>query len=280
MASTLFLPGPLVLLGAGKMGGAMLRGWLAAGADARRIFVVDPALPADAAAEVQAAGATVNPGAAVLADLAPQVLVLAVKPQTLADAVLPLRPFMATSAATGPLVVSIAAGKTVADIAAALGEGPIVRAMPNTPASVGRGITAAFAGAGVDAAQRALAGDLLAAVGGVVWLDDEDLMDAVTAVSGSGPAYVFLLAECLAAAAREMGLPDGLAARLARDTVAGAGELLHQASEPASVLRENVTSPGGTTAAALAVLMGHEGLKPLLARAVRAARDRARELAG
>lgn len=276
MSAPLTLPGPLVLLGAGKMGGAMLRGWLAAGADPAQIVILDPALGAGMAADARAAGVTVNPTLPEAEALAPRVLVLAVKPQMMAEAVAPLRGL----AATKPLVVSIAAGKTVTDIATLLGDAPIVRAMPNTPASVGRGITAAFAGPGVDAAQRRLAGDLLGAVGGVVWLDDEDLMDAVTAVSGSGPAYVFFLTECLAAAARDVGLPEGLAARLARATVAGAGELLHQASEPASVLRENVTSPGGTTAAALEVLMAQDALKPLIARAVTAARDRARDLSG
>jgi pyrroline-5-carboxylate reductase len=162
-----------------------------------------------------------------------------------------------------------------------MGEGAaIVRAMPNTPAQVGRGITALFATAAVDAAGRALATSLMEAAGEVVWVEDEGLMDAVTAVSGSGPAYVFYLIECLAAAGRAVGLEAGMAAQLAHATVTGAGELAHRSAEPAGTLREQVTSPGGTTAAALGVLMDAGGLEDLMTRAVRAAAARSRELAG
>ena len=151
--------------------------------------------------------------------------------------------------------------------------------MPNTPASIGRGITVAVANKRVDAAKKSLANDLLAAVGAVEWVADESLIDAVTAVSGSGPAYVFLLAESLAKAGVAAGLPSDLAMKLARETVAGAGELLHRSPQDAAKLRENVTSPGGTTAAALEILMGKEGLDPLLAKAIAAAAKRSRDLA-
>ena len=204
-------------------------------------------------------------------------IVLAVKPQVLAT----VASLYAGHAARGSLILSIAAGRTLAAVASWLGEdAPIVRAMPNTPAAVGRGISVAVGNARVDAAQRRLADELLAAAGEVAWVDDEALIDAVTAVSGSGPAYVFLLAEYLADAGTKAGLPAALAARLARATVAGAGELLHRSDEPAAELRRRVTSPGGTTEAALDVLMAADGLAPLLCEAVRRAAARARELAG
>jgi pyrroline-5-carboxylate reductase len=182
---------------------------------------------------------------------------------------------------TGPdtLVLSIMAGRTLGFLEQAL-PGPVVRAMPNTPAAVGRGITVAVPNKQVSAAQRELAQLLLTAIGAVEWVEDEALMDAVTAVSGSGPAYVFLLAETLARAGEAAGLPPDLAARLARATVAGSGELLHRSPLDAATLRENVTSPGGTTAAALEVLRSPKGLQPLLTEAVAAATKRSRELAG
>jgi pyrroline-5-carboxylate reductase len=187
------------------------------------------------------------------------------------------------AALIGPtsVVVSIMAGRTLAFLGRALPrEAAIVRAMPNTPAAIGRGITVAVPNAGVTPAQRQLAHSLLAATGAVEWIADEGLMDAVTAVSGSGPAYVFLLAESLARAGEAAGLPADLAARLARATVAGAGELLHRSPLDASRLRQNVTSPGGTTAAALDVLMASDGIDELMERAVAAAARRSRELAG
>jgi pyrroline-5-carboxylate reductase len=188
-------------------------------------------------------------------------------------------PPYARAGSASAVFVSIAAGTTLAAIRAGLGAGAaVVRAMPNTPAQIRQGVTVACAGAGVSPEQRALADRLLAAVGEVAWVDDEALLDAVTAVSGSGPAYVFLLAECLAEAAVAAGLPAGLAERLARRTVAGAGALLAHGSDSAALLRQKVTSPGGTTAAALAILDGANGLRPLLARAVAAAAVRAREL--
>jgi pyrroline-5-carboxylate reductase len=185
-----------------------------------------------------------------------------------------LKPF----AASDTLVVSIMAGITIASITQVCG-GAVVRAMPNTPAAIGRGITVAVAAGNVSAEQRAVADALLRATGSVEWTGDETLMDAVTAVSGSGPAYVFLLAEELARAGVEAGLPPGLATKLARETVAGSGELLHRSELSSATLRQNVTSPGGTTAAALEVLMGPDGMQSLLTRAVAAATRRSRELA-
>jgi pyrroline-5-carboxylate reductase len=205
------------------------------------------------------------------------VIVVAVKPQIAADAMPMLEPYVGKST----MALSIMAGRAIAFLADALPTGTaIVRAMPNTPASIGRGITVAVPNARVSARQRKQASDLLAATGGVEWVKDEALMDAVTAVSGSGPAYVFLLAEAMTQAGVAAGLPEALAARLARDTVAGAGELLHQSKLDAGTLRQNVTSPGGTTAAALAVLMGPDGFGRLLTEAVAAAARRSRELAG
>jgi pyrroline-5-carboxylate reductase len=199
-----------------------------------------------------------------------------VKPQTAAEAIPPLKPMIGAST----VVVSIMAGRTLQFIAGALNAPcALVRAMPNTPAAIGRGITVAVP-RDINPAQRELAGRLLCATGTVEWIDDEALMDAVTAVSGSGPAYVFLLAEALAEAGVASGLPPSLAAKLARETVAGSGELLHRSELDAAVLRQNVTSPGGTTAAALEVLMGKDGLVQLMRQAVAAATKRSRELAG
>jgi pyrroline-5-carboxylate reductase len=263
------IPGTIVLAGAGKMGGAMLAGWLAGGLDPHRVVVLEP-MPAPEISALAAQGVRLNPKDAGTADT----LVIAVKPQMFRDAGQALRSLVGP----GTLVVSIMAGTTIASLQAVCG-GAVVRAMPNTPAAIGRGITVAVAAGTVSAAQRATADALLKATGAVEWVDDEALMDAVTAVSGSGPAYVFLLAEELARAGVAAGLPEELAARLARATVAGSGELLHRSDLPAATLRQNVTSPGGTTAAALDVLMGHEGLQRLMIRAVAAATARSKELA-
>jgi pyrroline-5-carboxylate reductase len=266
----------ILLLGSGKMGGALLRGWLAHGVAAGDVVVVEPAT--EAAAGVAALGVRVVRAVAELpVGFLPAVAVLAVKPQILGEAVRPLLPLMGP----GAVVLSIAAGKTMADLAALLGpDTPVVRAMPNLPASVGRGMQVAVANANVVAAMRRRCETLLGAVGDVAWIEDESLMDAVTAVSGSGPAYVFLLIECLAEAGVAAGLPIALATQLARATVTGAGELAFQARKPAADLRREVTSPGGTTEAALRVLMADDGLKPLMCRAVQAAAARSRELAG
>jgi len=265
-------PASLILAGAGKMGGAMLLAWLDQGFDPRRICVIDPR------PSPQIVGLAAERGFALNAPAAPpEVLVLAIKPQTLDEA-------SALAPLAGPqtLVISILAGKTIANIAARFPQASaIVRAMPNLPAAVRRGIAALAASKAATPAQRAQAEALIAATGQFEWLADERLIDAVTAVSGSGPAYVFYLAECLTQAAAALGLPPDVAARLARATVEGAGELLFRSGEstPAE-LRESVTSRGGTTAAALDVLMAPDGLAPLIERAVKAAQRRAEALSG
>jgi pyrroline-5-carboxylate reductase len=261
--------GTIVLAGAGKMGGAMLTGWLAQGLDPARVVVIDPA-PAPEISALAAKGIRLNPNDSAAADT----LVVAVKPQMFRDAGPALKRWVGPST----LVVSIMAGTTIAALQEVCG-GAVVRAMPNTPAAIGRGITVAVPDAHVSSAQRATADALLRATGAVEWVDDEALMDAVTAVSGSGPAYLFLLAEELARAGVAAGLPEALATKLARDTVSGAGELLNRSELTSATLRQNVTSPGGTTAAALAVLMGDDGFAPLLTRAVAAATARSKELA-
>ena len=269
------LDGPILLVGGGKMGGAMLAGWLERGLSPADVLVRDPAPPADVAALLKTKGVGCAPDAAPAR--APSVLLLAVKPQVAGDVLPQIAPLVGPATT----IVSVMAGKTIAWLAERLPAGTaIVRAMPNTPAAVGRGITVAVPNVHVAPAARALADAMLAATGAVEWIDDEAHMDAVTAVSGSGPAYVFLLAESLARAGEAAGLPADLAMRLARATVAGSGELLHRASEDAATLRKNVTSPGGTTAAALAVLMADDGLDPLMTKAVAAAARRSRELAG
>ncbi len=267
---------PLLLVGCGKMGSALVSGWLDRGVAASNIVIVEPGR---AAAEAAAArGVTVvDEASRVDPSFVPRVVVFAVKPQVM-DAV---APGFAGYAAGETVFLSIAAGTPIGFFESALGAAArIVRAMPNTPAAIGRGISVLCANAAVTDTDRRLCGDLLAAVGEVAWVNDEGLMDAVTAASGSGPAYVFLLIECLADAAVEAGLPRDLAAQLAKATVEGAAELSRQSDEPASKLRANVASPGGTTEAALEVLMAPDGLKPLMARAVAAATARSRELAG
>ena len=264
----------LLLVGCGQMGGALLRGWRARHL-AERYAIVEPG-PGAAAYAKQADVIAVSAADGLPPDLKPDAIVFAVKPQQMGEVLPAYRRF----AGGRTLFLSIAAGKTLGFFARQLGAAaPVVRAMPNTPAAIGRGIAVACASRAVAAAQRALAERLLGAVGEVGWVEDEALIDAVTAVSGSGPAYVFLLIECLAKAGVAAGLPEDLALRLARATVAGSGELARLSEEPASRLRENVTSPGGTTRAALDVLMAPDGLEPLLTRAVLAATRRSRELA-
>jgi len=265
------LEGTIVLAGAGKMGGAMLAGWLAQGLDARNVAVIEPH-PSDEISALAAKGVRLNPTPKEVGAVA--TLVVALKPQMFREA----GPMLQRYAGSSTLVVSIMAGTTIASLEEGCG-GRVVRAMPNTPAAIGRGITVAVAAKNVSPDQRAVADALLRATGSVEWVDDEGLMDAVTAVSGSGPAYIFLLAEELARAGVEAGLPPELAARLARETVAGSGELLHRSELASATLRENVTSPGGTTAAALEVLMGPDGMQSLLTRAVAAATKRSKELA-
>jgi len=268
------LEGPLVLVGCGKMGGAMLQGWLDRGLDPADAHVVEPS--AAALADFRTAGVRhYAEGTALPASLQPRTVLLAVKPQMM-DAALPAyRRFVRPAT----LFLSIAAGKTIGYFERGLGEAAIVRSMPNTPAAVGRGITVACANRRVTAAQRAEADALLGAVSEVHWVDDETLIDPVTAVSGGGPAYVFLLIEYLTEAGVAAGLPAELAMRLARVTVSGAGELARRSPESAATLRQNVTSPAGTTLEALKILMAEDGLKPLLTRAIAAATRRSRELA-
>jgi pyrroline-5-carboxylate reductase len=265
------LSGRLVLVGAGKMGASLLQGWLDLGLPPGRTIVIEPSPSPDVQA-LAGRGLVLNPAAPVAATA----VVFAVKPQVAPEVLPRLKPWIGDDT----LVVSIMAGRTLSFLERMLPSAKAaVRAMPNTPAAIKRGVTVLVANARVSAAQRSLAQLLFAGVGAVDWVDDEAMIDAVTAVSGSGPAYVFLLAEALARAGVAAGLPEDLADRIARATVSGAGELLRQSPLPAATLRQNVTSPGGTTAAALAVLMGPSGFDPLMEQAILAAARRSRELA-
>ncbi|KAA0971782.1 pyrroline-5-carboxylate reductase [Aureimonas fodinaquatilis] len=260
----------VLLLGGGNMGAAMARGWLDILAEPGNILVIDP----QAGVPLQPLLAKGVRHAATVPDEVFDIVVLAVKPQIMAAALPALKPALRPDT----LVISVAAGKTIDFITERLGSLPIVRTMPNTPALIGRGITGAFANSLVDARLRDTASALLAASGAVEWLDSEDEIDAVVGVSGSGPAYVFLMAEVMAAAGEKLGLKPELAMRLAQHTIAGAGELMLQASDEPAQLRRNVTSPKGTTQAALEVLMADNGLAPLLEKAIAAAVQRSREL--
>jgi pyrroline-5-carboxylate reductase len=261
--------GSVLLIGCGRMGGALLKGWR----DSRLIAdaaVVDPASPI--LPDGVAWGASLDD---ISGDL-PDTILLAVKPQMMEAALIPLRPRLPG----GALVISIAAGTSIAWLSQRLGrDARIVRTMPNTPAAIGRGVTVCCAGPGVDAAARTATDRLMSAVGETAWIDDEQMMHAVTALSGSGPAYVFLLIEALTDAAIAAGLPADLAARLARATVSGSGELVRVSADAPAKLRADVTSPGGTTRAALDVLMAEDGLARLMRAAVAAAAARSRELA-
>jgi pyrroline-5-carboxylate reductase len=258
----------IVLAGFGNMGRALASGWRDGGIDPASITVVDPAAEARAQASAQGCQAVAAPEE-VAAPIG--VAVLAVKPATI-ESVLGMLP-------TAALYLSIAAGRSIGDIAACVGsEAAIVRAMPNTPAAIGLGMTGLCASATATAAQRELAAALMSAVGQVEWLDDEADMDALTAVSGSGPAYVFLLIECLTAAAIDAGLAPALAARLATATVHGAGAYAAASAADAVTLRRQVTSPNGTTEAALRVLLDNDALQDLIRSAVAAAARRSREL--
>jgi pyrroline-5-carboxylate reductase len=265
----------LLLVGCGKMGGAMLRGWLAQGMAAANVAVVEPA--AEALGDLAAHGIiALSAPAAIPAGFAPDIVVLAVKPQFMDEAI----GSYARYARPETLFLSIAAGKTITYFQRHLGaKAAIVRAMPNTPAAIGRGISVAVADRLVTPAQRDLAETLLSACGEVAWVEEEGLIDPVTALSGGGPAYVFLLIEAMAEAGRKAGLPADLAMRLARVTVSGAGELARLSPEPVAQLRQNVTSPKGTTLEALNILMAPDGIQPLFDRAIAAATRRSRELA-
>lgn len=260
----------VLLLGAGRMGSALLEGWRVRNLLATPPIVLEPHPTDLIKARAAEKSLILNP----LPGEAPDIAIIAVKPQTLDQGLATLKPHLAART----LVLSIAAGITLARLSSALGgDRALVRAMPNMPAAIGKGITVCIARGGSDET-RALSARLLHAVGDVVWIQDETLMDIVTAVSGSGPAYVFLLVEALAAAAVAQGLAPELGLRLARQTIIGAGALLEASGESAAMLRQAVTSPGGTTEAALSVLMGADGLHALLSKAVAAATERSRVL--
>ncbi|MBJ3783447.1 pyrroline-5-carboxylate reductase [Devosia sediminis] len=265
--------GPVMLVGAGKMGMALARGWIDAGLPSNNLVLVDPS-PGEAARDMAADYDLVIHSEP--AGLVPNVLVLAVKPQIIGTVMEGLKPVV------GPqtLVLSIAAGISISTLSNGLATGRVVRTMPNTPAQIGKGMTGAVAGPETSSQDRATVDALLSAAGQVAWFDAEGDLDAVTAVSGSGPAYVFNLVEALAAAGVAEGLDEAVAMQLARQTVIGSAALLDADPAPASVLRQDVTSPNGTTAAALAVLMSEDGLTPLMGRAVDAARKRSEELGG
>ncbi len=279
--------GPLLLVGSGKMGTALLSGWLDHGLAKEDALVVEPALAGREAVAALGVEAVASPDD-IPEGRAFRAVIFAVKPQMMADVLPAYRALIAGDAiaagdaitAGDALVVSIAAGTAVARFEDMFGaDTAIVRAMPNTPAAIAKGTTALFANPRVDDAQRALAEALMAAVGEVHWLEDEEQMHMVTAMSGGGPAYVFLLIETLAKAAMAGGLPEALAWPMARATVTGSGALAAASEEPAAVLRQNVTSPNGTTQAALEVLMADEAIQPLFDRALRAAAERSRQLA-
>lgn len=268
------LKGTLVLAGAGKMGSAMLEGWLKAGADPQKIVAIDPMPPKEVVELLSLHNIRHNPPIASIIDA--EVIVVAVKPQVMEDVL----PNLVSLKSSRPVILSVAAGKTIATFARHFGEdAAIIRTIPNTPAAIGRGITAMSANAHVSKAQMRLATALLDSTGEVVTVENESMIDLVTAVSGSGPAYVFYLTECLANAGVKIGLPADLAMQLARATVAGSGELMRQTGIDAATLRQNVTSPKGTTYAALQLLMADDGMMPLFEKAIAAAAQRSKELA-
>jgi pyrroline-5-carboxylate reductase len=272
---TIPLTGKLVLIGAGKMGGAMLDGWLKAGVLPTQVIAIDPSPPPEVKAQLDKHGIAHNPSLDKISGV--EVVLVAVKPQIMDQVLEPL----CGLAASKPLILSVVAGKTIASLASHFGkDAAIIRTIPNTPAAIGRGITAMASNANVSAAQNTLAEQLLSSIGEVVRVPAEEQIDWVTAVSGSGPAYVFYLTECFAAAGEKLGLAPAIAMQLARATVSGAGELMHQSGIEAETLRKNVTSPNGTTFAALQVLMADDGLKPLMEKAIAAAAHRSKELAG
>ncbi|MAL80368.1 MAG: pyrroline-5-carboxylate reductase [Sneathiella sp.] len=265
----------LLLVGSGKMGQAMLGGWIDKGIRPADIVVVDPG-PENLAIAARLGCQAVATVDDIPKAFRPDVLVLAVKPQVILDVLPTYRAF----AAAGSLIISIAAGTRLATFEAAFGaDAAIIRTMPNTPAAVHQGMMVSCANASVSPAQRGICDQLMQAIGEVAWVEDEALMDAVTGLSGSGPAYVFYMIECMAEAGVKAGLPEALAVQLAQQTVAGAGALARQSSDSAAQLRVNVTSPNGTTAAGLAVLMDEKsGLAPLMEKTVAAATERSKEL--
>jgi pyrroline-5-carboxylate reductase len=268
------LKGTLVLAGVGKMGGAMLEGWLKVGADPKKIVAIDPKPPQEVLDLLARHSIRHNPPITSITDA--EVIIIAVKPQVMEDVL----PILVSLKSSHPLILSVAAGKTIATFAKHFGsDAAIIRTIPNTPAAIGRGITAMNANPNVSKSQMELANALLSSTGEVVTVTEESMIDLITAVSGSGPAYIFYLTECMAAAGEKIGLPPALAMQLARATVAGSGELMRQSGIDAATLRQNVTSPNGTTYAALQVLMADDGMKPLFEKAITAAAKRSKELA-
>jgi len=277
MLSKITPENPLLLVGCGKMGGAMLQGWLTGGLSLNAVKVIDPLVASVQKMLPQLQGDNIVGQVADLPEgLTPGFIILAVKPQMMEQAMTQLE----AVDCSGSVFLSIAAGKTIAYFERHMGQDmAVVRAMPNMPAAIGRGITVACPNKNVSEGQKAICHDLLLAAGGVEWVREEKLIDAVTAVSGSGPAYVFSMVEALAGAGEQVGLPADLARKLARATICGSGALLEQSEETAAQLRMNVTSPNGTTEAALNVLMGEKGLGKLMLETVRAAHQRSRDLA-
>lgn len=271
------LAGPILLVGCGKMGGALLDGWIAGGLDPKDAFVVEPDGDVRERVRDRLGVVAVAEAKALPEDLTPRAVVFAVKPQAMETTL----PAFEKVVVGGPVVLSIAAGTAIARFEAAFGAGTaVVRAMPNTPAAIGQGASALIANGNASEEQKSLCFALMEAVGDAIWLDDEEQMHAVTAMSGGGPAYVFLLVECLARGGVANGLPEEMAMRLARATVVGSAALAGTNDLPVDELRRNVTSPGGTTEAALGVLMDDErGMGPLFERAVAAGSRRSRELA-
>ena len=262
----------VVLVGAGNMGGAMLKGWIANGMSPENITVLDPAISEQVKSSFLKS--RIWHAETPVGVSAPDVLILAIKPQMMGQVL----PTLSGLIKENTVVVSVAAGTTLSTISDALGDVAAIRVMPNTPSLVLRGMSVGCANAMATEAQRNHVDALMSAVGMVEWVDDEKLIDAVTAVSGSGPAYVFHLAECMAEAGVKTGLPEQLAMTLAVQTIAGAGELLRLSDDKPATLRKNVTSPNGTTAAALEVLMGESGMSELLTKAIMAAKKRSEEL--
>lgn len=264
----------ILLVGCGRMGEALASGWLTQGRDPDTIMIVEP--NQDFASHLITKGVKFFSTADELTpnDI-PTVVIFAVKPQAMDEVVPAYRRFVSSA-----VFISIAAGKTIGYFESILGvNAAIVRVMPNTPAAVQRGIAGAIGNTNVTSAQCNACTALIEAVSELHWLENENQIDFVTAISGSGPAYVFLLAECLAETGRKLGLPDKLAERLGRVTVSGSGELLHRSEEDLVTLRQNVTSKGGTTEAALNLLMAEDGLQTLMNNAVKRAAERSKELA-
>ncbi len=267
---------PLLLIGCGKMGGAMLKGWLLAGLAGEAVWIVEPNNQGQIP-DVVPAAQIADDGAKLPDDLKPRLIVIAVKPQMMGDAL----PHIARLGGDGTAVLSIAAGVRSARFQEVFGaETVIIRAMPNTPAAIGKGISAIVKNDRADAPLRDLCEALMRACGDVIWVGSEDDLDYVTGVSGSGPAYVFHMVEAMAKAGEAAGLPADTAMKLARATIIGAGALLEQTGEDAATLRKNVTSPHGTTQAALEVLMPEQALTDLMTRTVQAAVKRSKELSG